>query len=298
MKPNPILLLLLLAAAAAPVHAAVVRLKEGGSIEGKILSADGREVVVQTSGGPRRIPADRVQGIDYEAAPPPAPLYNPAPVGAGESRMTLGGQNLISFGLGLAAPLSDVDFTPIGGGSASNGDVGPLIGIRYLRNMNKRFAAGLDFDYLHRSATNSSGLLPFADASVTGDNLVFMAIGRWYLVEEGGAKPYLLGGAGVSRSWTYIDAAPIRGFAWSDTNTDEVRRLVDDGVWAFASTARLGVDFDWEFAEPSVFSLEAGWTGLASRRYAATRFGRDLGLDSVGGRLNLFILTARWSWRW
>lgn len=301
MKNVRLLLLLSLAAAAAPACAAIVRLKDGGTLEGTVVRADATEVVVRTAGGPRTVDAAQVQSIEYEAAAAP-PVYaapRSAPIGAGEdTRRPFDGKNLFSIGLGFAAPLSDVDFKSAGGGTASNGDLGPMIGVRYLHSITSRFALGADLDYLHRSATDSPGLLPLADASVMGDNLLFMGLARWHVIDHGSVRPYLLGGLGVSRSWTRIDARPIPGFTWTDTNTDEARRLVDDGAWAFASTARLGLDFDWDFAEPAVFSLEGGWTGLQSKRSAATRAGQDLGVTSVSGRLNLFTLAARWSWRW
>lgn len=295
------LLLAMLAAAAIPAAAAVVRLKDGGRIEGSVVSATAKEVVVQTAAGARRIDAELVQSIEYDAGtqlPPPAQLA-PTPgwatSGLASSRDD---KNTFSLALGMAAPLSDVDFGAIGGGRANNGDLGPLVGLRYLRSASRRFAAGFDFEYAHRGGTDSPGLLRLADASVSGDNLLFMGVARWFIVEAGAARPYLLAGAGVSRMSTRIEAAPIPGFAWTDTNTDEVRRLVDDDRWALASTARVGVDFDWDFANPTVFSLEAGWTGLQSRRFEATAQGRDLGLESVSGPLHLFVLAARWSWRW
>jgi len=288
--------LLLLFAAALPSRAAVVLLKDGGRLEGSIVSSTTKEVVIQTAAGSRRIEAERVQSIEYDSGTKLPPQADAAPAWAPDSAKDA--KNLFSLGLGLAGPLSDVNFGVIGGGSASNGDIGPLIGMRYLRAFSSRVAAGFDLDYFHRGATDSPGLLPMADASVRGDNLLFMGIARWFILDTKSVRPYLLGGVGMSRSSTRIDASPIPGFAWTDTNTDEVRRLVDDTAWAFASTARLGVDFDWEFAGPSVFGLEAGWTGISNRRYAATRSGRDLGLDSVSGPLNVFMLAARWSWRW
>lgn len=294
MKPALTLLLILLAAAATPARAAVVRLKDGGRIEGSVLSATAAEIVIQTGTGTRRIAADRVRTIEYETQAPPAPQ----PAWSGASSLPSEEKNLFSLGVGLSAPLSDVNFAGIGGGSASNGDLGPQVGVRYLRLVTRRFAAGMDFDYLHRAGTNSPGLLPLANSSVLGDNLLFMGIARWHLIDHGFARPYLLGGAGVSRSWTRIEASPISGFAWTDTNTAEVRRLVDDTVWAFAAAARVGIDFEWEFSEPAVFSLEGGWTGLENRRYDATKSGRDLGLEGVSGRLDFFTLAARWSWRW
>lgn len=290
MKAAWAAILLLLASASAPAGAAIVRLKDGAAIEGTVISADGRELVIRTPAGPRRVDAALVRSVEYEAASPPyAPPSEP---------WRSEDKNLLSLGFGLAAPLSRVDFHAVGGGRASEGDLGPLIGARYLRSVTSRLAAGLDLDYLHRAATDSPGLLPLADSSVAGDNLLMLAVARWHLIDHGSVRPYLLGGAGASRSWTRIDSAPIRGFAWTDTNTDEARRLVDDSVWAFAAAARLGVDFDWEFADPAVIGLEAGWTGLESRTYGATRSGRDLGLTSVSSRLDLFTFAVRWSLRW
>lgn len=301
MRSSSSLLAVLLLAAASAADAAIVRLKDGGRVEGTVLSATPQEVTIQTPGGARRIDAAAVQSIEYET--PPADETRATGtgvvVGSGEPLPShRDDRNLLSFGFGLAAPLTDVNFGSIGGGSASNGDLGPLIGIRYLRSISGRLAAGAEFEYIHRGGTRSPGLLPRADASVYGDNLMFMGLLRWHLVERGSVRPYLLGGAGVSRSSTRIDAAPTPGFAWTDTNTDEARRLIDGSAWAPAGTARFGVDFDWEFAEPAVFSLEAGWTGVGDRRFSATSSGRDLGLASVEGRLNLFVLAARWSVRW
>ncbi|MBI2789536.1 MAG: hypothetical protein HYX59_12720 [Elusimicrobia bacterium] len=286
------------AAAAPPAGAAVVRLKDGASLEGTVISSDARELVIRTPAGPRRIDAALVRSVEYEAATPAGPTPSPPPAAPPSEPWRSGDKNIASFGFGLAAPLSHVDFHAVGGGHANEGDLGPLLSVRYLRSATSRLAAGLDLEYLHRPATVSPGLLPLADSSVSGDNLLMLAVARWHLIDHGSVRPYLLGGAGASRSWTRIESAPIRGFAWTDTGTDEARRLVDDSVWAFAAAARLGVDFDWEFADPAVIGLEAGWTALESRTYGATRSGRDLGLTSVSSRLNLFTLAARWSWRW
>lgn len=301
MKSGSRIIVLLLVAAASAADAAIVRLKDGGRVEGTILSATPQEVTIQTAGGARRIDAAAIQSIEYETprAAETAATGAGVVVGSGEPLPShRDDKNLLSFALGMSAPLSDVNFGSIGGGSAGNGDLGPLLGIRYLRALNGGLAAGAEFEYIHRGGTRSPGLLPRADASVYGDNLMFMGLLRWHLVARGAVRPYLLGGAGVSRSSTRVDAAPNPGFAWTDTNTDESRRLIDGSAWAPAGTARFGVDFDWEFAEPAVFSLEAGWTGVGDRRYAATARGRDLGLDSVKGSLSLFVLAARWSVRW
>lgn len=298
MKAAWAAVLLLLASAAPPAGAAVVRLKDGARIEGTVISSDARELVIRTPAGPRRVDAALVRSVEYEPAPlpaeaPRAPAYAPPP-----EPWRSDDKNLFSFGFGLAAPLSHVDFHAVGGGRASEGDLGPAVGVRYLRSVTSRLAAGVDLDYFHRAATDSPDLLPLADSSVVGDNLLMLAVARWHMIDHGSVRPYLLGGAGASRSWTRIESAPIRGFAWTDTGTDETRRLVDGSAWAFAAAARLGVDFDWDFADPAVIGLEAGWTALESRTYGATRSGRDLGLTSVSSRLDAFTLAVRWSLRW
>jgi hypothetical protein len=92
-----------------------------------------------------------------------------------------------------------------------------------------------------------------------------------------------------------IEATPNVGFGWTDTDSAETRTLVDDSRWGFASTVRMGVDF--ALADPSVFSLELGWTRLANPSYQATRAGQDLGLNSVTGNQDALAFAARWGWR-
>ena len=51
---------------------------------------------------------------------------------------------------------------------------------------------------------------------------------------------------------------------------------------------------DFGFADPFVFSVEAGWTGLASATYSATPQGRARGISGVTGPLNYFTFAGRW----
>src|SRR4051812_31112636 len=106
----------LLLLAALPAAAATVRLKDGGTVEGRVEKADADEVIVRTPSGPRRIPGALVSGIDYENAPAGSsaerrPAFDPV-------------KDSFSLGLGLAIPMSGVNFGEIGGGSARNGDTG------------------------------------------------------------------------------------------------------------------------------------------------------------------------------
>jgi hypothetical protein len=296
-----VFIFLFLAAIAGETRAAIVYLKEGGRLEGTVVSYTDQAVELDTTQGRVRIAADRVKSVDYgqakpaPSAPPPAaerwerprrarpeePLFDPP-------------QQALSIDFGLAAPLNDVNFSAIGGGSASNGDVGPLIGFQYLYFTSPRVGWGGEFHYCARSTTDSPGLLASSDSHVFGDTLLLLGVMKYSLVERGSVRPYVLLGAGAHRTSTTIDARPMPGFAWSDTQTDERRRLVDDSATGFAGSARLGLDFG--FADPGVFALEIGWTALGSASYGATPQGQALGLSQVRGPLNYFTFAGRWGW--
>jgi hypothetical protein len=291
-----------LAAITTDATAATVILKEGGRLEGTVVSSANGEVVLDTSQGRVSIDANRVQSIDYGAAAAPAaaaaapappfeyvrtrrvrrePLFDP-------NRQSL------SLDFGLASPLTNVDFSGIGGGTAENGDVGPLIGLQYLYYTSPQVAWGLEMNYYNRSATDSPGLVPNSFAHVYGDSVLFLGDLKLTLTDRGSVRPYVLLGAGPHLTSTTVDAHPNPGFAWSDTGTTEPRRLVDGSSWGAALALRFGLDFG--FADPGVFGLEAGWTGLTNAKLQPTAQGQALGLASGSGMLNFFTLAARWGW--
>ncbi len=229
---------------------------------------------------------------------PPAPAA-PAPPAA-RARLSndelFGPQRqLLSFNIGLAAPLSSVDFSAIGGGSAANGDVGPLLGLQDLYSLTPRWAFGAEAQYALRPWTYSPGLLPNSGASVSGETALLLAELKYSLTDRGRRRPYLLFGVGPGWNTTTIDARPNWGYSWPNSGTWEQRRLVNGGAWALAETARLGIDFDLPWS--NVFSVEGGWTGLTSEHYAATVQGQALGLSGVTAPLNYFTLGARLGWR-
>jgi hypothetical protein len=286
---------------ALPARAAIVHLKGGARIEGTVVSATARDVLVHTSMGPRKIDASEIVSIDYagQSPPPPAPAAA-APVPVPPETQVLRNiersrRQQLAFTLGITAPLNDVDFRSIGGGDANNGDVGGHVGLRYLYRISEPVDLGVDFDYHHRGYTSSFGLLPSAEASVGGDTLLFMGLARWMPRRDRRVRPYLLGGGGLHQTSTIIDAVPQVGFAWSDTGTAEVRRLVDDSAWGMAMTGRAGVEMD--VSDPAVFSFEVGWLGLDSQSYDATSSGRDLGLAGVKAPVHALVLSARYGLR-
>lgn len=286
---------------AVSADAAVVFMKDGGRLEGTVLRRSDGELVLQTASGVVRIPADKIQSVESAPAPapppPPLPTFPPAsaPRRLSDDELFGPSRQMFSLAFGLAAPLSSVDFSAIGGGSMRNGDVGPLLGLQYLRSLSPRLAVGGEFQYAARSEAFSQGLLTNSQTGVFGDTVLFLGELKYSLSARRGTRPYVLVGAGPGFNSTVIDARPNFGFVWSDTGTDERRRLIDGSAWGLAATARLGVDFD--VSPSNVFSLEGGWTGLTGERYGATAQGQALGLSGVAAPLSYFTLAARFGWR-
>lgn len=294
---------LLAAWAAGPARAAVLILRDGTVYTGTVVSATAAEVVLYTPEGTRRIPAEAVRSIDYSAggpspklaapAPPPAPPPFATPREPDDERLFGPRREHVSFEFGLAVPYSGISFAEAGGGTASDGDAGALFGLRWLHDLSSRWSAGGEFRFEGRSETDSPGLLPRADAGVSGQSVLFLGLARRTFGREA-PRPYLVVGAGPHHTDLTVDAAPKPGFVWSDTATAETRRLVDGDAWGVALAARAGLDLTAR--EPGVLSLEAGWTWLSRERYAATAAGRALGLTGVTAPVDLFTVAVRWGW--
>lgn len=265
--------------------AAVVTLKNGGILLGNVVGQTSDAVELATPEGNLHIAVDRIARIDYSEAELPG-----APPGAAKAPR----RDMLSLGFGLIQPVSQIDFHPIGGGSADDGGFGAQIGAEYVRAVAPRLGAGFDADYFDRSGTVSPRLYPSGTASVGGDSWVMLGILRYSLTDRGRARPFLLAGAGGAYNTTTVDMRPA---TWADTGTHETRRLIDDSAWVPAASIRAGVDFNVDALDPGVLTLEVGWTGLASARYAATPQGEALGLGGVSGPLNILSFTARYGFR-
>jgi len=308
-------LLVLAAVLASPLSAAVGYLKDGTQIVGTVVDATANDVVVHTTAGTRRIPTSKIARIDYAAtgaapaAPPPAPVgAAPAPSQSQWQRLQQSGfensRQQVSAGLGFVAPLNGTDITSTdsGGGTASgaNGGVGPLFDLQYLYFTHPRVAFGGSFDYFHRGGADRDG--PFSSVSSTqltelttsGDSVVFQGVARYTFTDSGNVRPYVRGGLGFHHTWEKVDARPFSGFAWSDTGTDERRRVIDGSSTGLAGSAAVGLDFN--YWGPESLGLELGWMGLSGATYGTTDFGSSLGLGSVSGPIHVFTFLARFSW--
>ena len=295
MRTKILFAALLLAAGRA--GAAVVTLKDGSSLRGRIVgqTADGLELA--TPDGTLHVGLDRLLRVDYGEPPPPLDLplgeiSGAPPKGPAEAGPR---RHMASLGVGLIEPVSRIDFHSIRGGTADNGDLGIQIGGQYLCMLTPRLGAGLDADYFDRNGTVSERLLPGASASVGGDTWLMLGILRYSFMSRGRARPFLLLGAGGAWNSETVDARPSG--VWADTLTHETRRLVDDSAWTPAASVRVGVDIPVNPLQPGVVKLEAGWTGLAAARYGSTPQGQALGLSGISAPLSIVSFTARYGWQ-
>ncbi|HVE13685.1 MAG TPA: outer membrane beta-barrel protein [Elusimicrobiota bacterium] len=310
MKNSILLAVLLVGAASAAADAAVIYLKDGTQLKGTIVGATARDVTIYTANGTQRVDTARILRVDYsegEAAPAPAPTPAPAPAPPPPTRYRYRGyapeapasdedrRQLFSIGMGLAAPLSRVELSGVGGGSSVNGDPGFRIDAQYLYYTTPRLGLGAEWSYFNRSSTDSQSLLSNAFSSVSGDSVLLMGVAKYTLADRGWTRPYVLAGAGAHHTSTTIDSTPNPGFAWSDTSTDETRRVVDDSIWGFAATARAGLDFG--FTDPWLLSFEIGWTGLEGRTRRVTQGARSVGIGATSGPIDVLTVSGRWGWR-
>ena len=204
-------------------------------------------------------------------------------------------RQMFSVSAGLIRPMSRVGFGGVnGGGSASNGDTGFQIGGQWLYLPTPNLGAGLEIDYADRTGSISPRLFPNSISSAHGDSWLMLGVLRGWLPRIGRARPFVLGGAGYAYNTLSVD---VRASNWADTNTQETRRLVDDARWTPAASARLGLDFEVPSTRGGIFTVEAGWLGLAGAKYSSTPQGAALGILDVSAPLNVLAFSARYGWR-
>lgn len=283
------LLLLLLSCACA--EAAVVHLKDGRAVRGTVVSATARDLTLSTPEGTLTFDAANVSRVDYQddlpppAAAPPAPArYEFAPP-----------KNELGLGIGFTVPLGHVDLSGAGGGRVANGTVGAGFGVSWFRRLDDKYLLGLSFDYLTRGGHVTDNGIPAGRTELSGDSVILLLNAKRSFPTGSFARPYVRLGLGGHLTSTILDAQPQPGFVWSNTSTDETRRLADGGAWGMAYAAGVGADFD--LGASTFFGLDVGWTGLESAKVRPTAAGRALGLGSSSPRLHLIGVSGRWGWR-
>ncbi len=150
--------------ASGAAQAAVVYLKQGGHLEGTLLSSTGGALVIETAQGRVSVDLSRVKNVDYGRAPVPAPSDLPAP------QALPAGSQMLSLDFGLAAPLNDVRLSgTAGGASVNDGATGPAFGLQYLYYASSRLGWGVEFDYFNRNDADSANLLPSEPSASNGE---------------------------------------------------------------------------------------------------------------------------------
>jgi opacity protein-like surface antigen len=301
MKRNLMILTLFLGLTVPSAFGATVYLKDGSQVRGTIVSATARDLQVHTPDGILNIASERILRVDYSDSKPVSsdeltpPATPPAPRTTGTNIYQNEASNspMQMFGLGFISPISRLDFAPVGE-SADNGDAGFLLTSNYIYGLSPKFGVGVNVEYFNRSENSSRNVIPFTNSNISGNTLLLLATAKYSVVDHGVARPYVLGGLGFNRTSMLIDTTP-EGGDWSDTLTSETRTVSDDSRWGLAYSGRLGVDFVLD--DPSMFTLELGWTRMDNSDYSTTRQGKDLGIENVDGKLDVLSLAMRWGWR-
>jgi len=280
----------------AQTQAAVVYLKDGSQVRGTIVSATARDLQVHTVDGRLSISTERIQRIDYAeveraSSDPVVPSLVRHPVSPPDPDSY---RQFFAVGMGVGAPMSRMDFTSTGGGTATNGGAGFHLTTQYLHSLTSRWSAGMNVEFMNRGSETQS-LLPNSTTEVSGNSLLMLAAVKYALTDRGSVRPYVMGGVGPHYTSTVVDATPNAEYMWDDSDSWETRTLVDQRHWGIATTARLGLDF--LVSPESTLGLELGWTRMMTDDYAATSAGRDLGLESVTGNQNALTFAVRWGWR-
>ncbi len=212
----------------------------------------------------------------------------------------MAGRQEFSLNLGLAAPLSSVNFHPIGGGSQNNGDVGPLVGLQYLYFPTSRLGLGCEFSYFHRDGVDSHDLLPNSHTDVYGDTLLFLAMMKYSLIARGERAPLYRGGRRrapcTSTVVTRLPAAASPG---------RTRGPEDPGAWSTTTPGPSLRPEDWGWILTCSDRLSSAWRPAGSawgapnyRPRGRTRpwVGRHIGPDQCVhffGAVGLAILNVR-----
>ena len=164
---------------------------------------------------------------------------------------------------------------------------GPLLGLRWMYNLDTFLAAGLQVDAALPGPHDSTKLLANATtrSKLTVGEVLLDA--RYRFLQEN-FRPYALLGLGVRATQLKLDSRPAAGFAWADTGTTESRTLVDSRKRGAAVLIEAGFDYhlntDWSLG------ASVGYHYAGKSTYAPTAAGKAAGLTGVTGAISGIVL--------
>jgi hypothetical protein len=169
------------------------------------------------------------------------------------------------------------------------GKPGPLLGFRYVYNLDTWLGAGFQVDVAKPGAHDSTKLLTNNISTtklLTGEALV---LGRVRFLQNQ-FRPYVMLGLGVHSTSLRLDSKPAPGFFWNDTGTTETRTLVNSRKMGIAVAFEGGFDYHFTNTVSAGTFLAIHSAGKAS--YAATAAGTAAGLTGVKGSFLGMVLGA------
>jgi opacity protein-like surface antigen len=193
---------------------------------------------------------------------------------------------------GVSFPLSKIDFSDQGGGSAKIGSTGFSVGVQYLYNIFPRLGFGVEINEYGYGAMESQSLIPLTDTTINYKSLVWLGIVKYSFRTEGKMLPYGLFGVGVHNSSMKITTKPQPGYAWADTGTPESRTLVDDSSANLA--VAVGIGFDIPINDRFFTGFETRYQYCASTTYGVPmNMARLTGLSEIHGAVAMVNLTGK-----
>jgi len=202
------------------------------------------------------------------------------------------GSQTVAINLGGAIPLTKLDLTGVGGGTAKVGTSGIFAGGQYLYQILGHLGVGADVNYSNFGDNTSSTLIPAGDSTISSKALVALAIAKFNFLTEGKVLPYLLAGIGIHNTNLKIDTKPSPGFFWLDTGTTETRNVLDDSATNFAFGVGTGLDIP--MTQNLIFGVELRYQYLASSTYATTPMTQQAtGITDVKGAASMINIFGR-----
>lgn len=168
------------------------------------------------------------------------------------------GDSLISMGLGLGVPVSNLDLGRFGGVGQSPGGAGFTAGPQYLYEVTPNW--GLGGELLFTDFTDKAFVLPRFGATIGSTLLTMQGVARYLFTPRRTLSPYVLGALGLNRFSARIHETQDPTDVLLDTDSTGVALALGAGLQA-ELTERLvgGGEARWSFN-----TLDSGKFGSSS----------------------------------